>query len=170
MKQIKKPGGKRPAKISLISFNAVFCAFILGVLLYSCSTEELIHLEIAGHPLMVEIADDEESRARGLMNRPGLAANRGMLFVFESESQPSFWMKDTSIPLSLAFIAANGSIRQIEDLEPYSLDFVESHRNILFALEVNRGWFAEKGIVPGDKVMLKNPENLSHRFRLPEAD
>jgi uncharacterized membrane protein (UPF0127 family) len=61
-------------------------------------------------------------------------------------------MKNTETPLSIAFIAADGSIRQIEDMEPRSLASVPSRRNVLYALEVNQGWFGRNGIIPGDKV------------------
>lgn len=113
-----------------------------------------IVIEIEGIELTVEVADTRESRSEGLMFRRSMKENHGMLFVFETESQVSFWMKNTRIPLSIAFIAADGTIRQIEDMEPESLSSVVSERNVLYALEVNQGWFEKNGITAGDKVNL----------------
>ena len=125
----------------------------------ACSSDvRSASIEAAGHRLEVEIADTEELRSRGLMNRRHLDENAGMLFVFERETRPSFWMKNTSIPLSIAFIASDGTIRQIEDLQPRSLDTVESARTVRFALEVNRGWFAARNVRPGDRVVI--PEDI----------
>ena len=125
----------------------------------ACSSDaRSASIEAAGHRLEVEIADTEELRSRGLMNRRHLDENTGMLFVFERETRPSFWMKNTSIPLSIAFIASDGTIRQIEELQPHSLDTVESARTVRFALEVNRGWFAARNIRPGDRIVI--PEDI----------
>ena len=125
----------------------------------ACSSDaRSVNIEAGGHILEVEIADTQELRAKGLMNRRHLDENAGMLFVFEKETRPSFWMKNTSIPLSIAFIASDGTIRQIEDLQPHSLDTVESMRTVSFALEVNRGWFAARNLHPGDRVTI--PEDI----------
>lgn len=111
-------------------------------------------IDVAGHELTAEIADTQGTRNEGLMHRRSLPENHGMLFVFDYESQVSFWMKDTEIPLSIAFIAADGTIRQIEDMKPESMASVVSRRNVLYALEVNQGWFRDRGIEAGDKVVL----------------
>lgn len=125
----------------------------------ACSSDtRSVSIEAGGHILEVEIADTQELRAEGLMNRRHLDENAGMLFVFERETRPSFWMKNTSLPLSIAFIASDGTIRQIEDLQPHSLDTVESTRTVRFALEVNRGWFAARNLRPGDRVTI--PEDI----------
>lgn len=122
----------------------------------SCSGSTLATMEIGikGTEIIVEVADTQESRSQGLMDRRSMPENHGMLFVFETESQVSFWMKNTRIPLSIAFIAADGTIRQIEDMEPESLSSVVSQRNVLYALEVNQGWFEKNGIGAGDKIIL----------------
>ena len=109
-------------------------------------------LDVAGSKLNVEIADTPESREQGLMNRTSMGEDEGMIFVFDDESKVSFWMKNTQLPLSIAFIAADGTIRQIEDMEPESLASVPSYRNVLYALEVNQGWFDIHGVNPGDVV------------------
>ena len=111
-------------------------------------------IQLGGSPLTVEIASTPEERQKGLMDRRSLDPGRGMLFVFEDERQVSFWMKDTSIPLSIAFISADGTIRQIEDMEPFSLAPVDSRRHVLYALEVNKGLFAQRGVKAGDRLEL----------------
>lgn len=125
----------------------------------ACGAQALpkVDIEVAGHALRVEVADEPEERRVGLMNRRRLGEDRGMIFVFETESRHSFWMKNTRIPLSIAFIASDGTIRQIEDMEPLSLDPVESRRSVPYALEVNQGWFERRGIEVGDRVVF--PEN-----------
>ena len=101
----------------------------------------------------VEIADDDAERARGLMERTELAEDAGMLFVFERERTLSFWMRNTLIPLSIAYIDAEGRIVDIEDMEP--LDDQTKHPSAepaQYALEVNQGFFDERGIEVGDTV------------------
>ncbi len=127
---------------------------IILLILIGCGASTLSStvLDVAGSKLIVEIADTTESRQQGLMNRKSMGEDEGMIFVFENESKLSFWMKNTQLPLSIAFIAADGTIRQIEDMEPESLAAVPSYRNVLYALEVNQGWFEAHGVGPGDVV------------------
>jgi uncharacterized membrane protein (UPF0127 family) len=141
------------------AFFRYFRPAVPGILLSmlvtgGCSGDalETTSLDVSGVELKVESADTPEERNQGLMFRKSLGENEGMIFVFEKESKVSFWMKNTEIPLSVAFIAADGTIRQIEDMEPRSLAPVPSYRNVLYALEVNQGWFERNGISPGDKV------------------
>ena len=141
-----------------LSFKLKMAGIILFIAfgITSCGGNTLQETEISvgGNPITVEIASTAEERAVGLMNRSSMPDDRGMLFVFETEHQASFWMKNTLIPLSIAFIAADGTIRQIEDMEPESLDSVTSRRNILYALEVNQGWFEARNIRTGDFVII----------------
>lgn len=113
---------------------------------------EVICLE--GQALTVEIADDREERSTGLMNRDSLPEDHGMLFVHPEPDTLRFWMKDTTIPLDLAYLDAEGVIFQIEAMEPLSLEVKESEGLALYALEVNRGWFAEHGVEVGDTARL----------------
>jgi uncharacterized protein len=103
----------------------------------------------------VEIADDYFERARGLMHRTALGENRGMLFVYTDEDQPSIYMKNTLIPLSIAFMDSEGCIVDIQDMEP--LDEETSHvptKPAQYALEVNQGFFEERGVEVGDRADL----------------
>ncbi len=111
-------------------------------------------LNINGRPLYVEIASTPEQRQKGLMFRKHLGENEGMLFVFEKEKILSFWMKDTYIPLSIAFIDKNGVIVNIFDMKPFSLKPVVSTLKCKYALEVNRGFFRRCGVEVGDKIDL----------------
>ena len=86
------------------------------------------------------------------MNRKNIPAGTGMLFVFEEEQQLSFWMKNTPHPLSIAYITKNGTIRDILDMKPYSLNPVLSSGSVMYALEVPQGWFKANGIESGDKI------------------
>jgi hypothetical protein len=101
--------------------------------------------------VVVEVADTESERNRGLMFRKTLADGKGMLFVFETDQRVSFWMRNTSLPLSLAYMASDGTILQILDLTPFSEEPRPSERSIRYALEVPQGWFAKVGLKPGDR-------------------
>jgi uncharacterized membrane protein (UPF0127 family) len=107
-------------------------------------------------PVEVEIADTDAERQTGLMGRNVLPENAGMLFVFEGEQTLSFWMRDTLIPLSIAYIDAEGRIVDIQDMQP--LDDVPPHyvsaEPAQYALEVNQGFFEERGVMVGDTVEL----------------
>ena len=109
----------------------------------------------------VEIADDDAERQRGLMERTALAENAGMLFVFEGEQALSFWMRNTLIPLSIAYIDAEGRIVDIQDMQPLDETSHPSAEPAQYALEVNQGFFAERGIEVGDEVELPNPRGGS---------
>ena len=100
----------------------------------------------------VEIADDTAEQRRGLMERTELAENAGMLFVFDREAPRSFWMRNTLIPLSIAYIAADGRIVDIQDMQPLDETSHPSAEPAQYALEVNQGFFAERGVRVGDVV------------------
>ena len=104
----------------------------------------------------VEVADDIFEQARGLMDRTTLGVNRGMLFVYPEERELSFWMKNTLIPLSIAFIDSERRIIDIQDMEPLDDEppgYV-SAEPAQYALEVNQGFFGERGVKVGDRVEL----------------
>jgi uncharacterized protein len=106
----------------------------------------------------VEVADDDEERQVGLMNRESLPADAGMLFVFQEDSSGGFWMKNTLIPLSIAFADSNGEILRILDMEPCEADPCEIYDPGVFyrsALEVNQGAFDRLGVEEGDRLRLE---------------
>ena len=125
------------------------------LMLASCSVEfKRVTLSINGRPLEVEMARKKKQREKGLMFREELGWNEGMLFIFPKEQLLSFWMKDTSIPLSIAFVDERGVVVDIYDMKPYSLDPVRSSRKCRFAIEVNQGFFRDAGLTRGDSIDL----------------
>lgn len=111
-------------------------------------------INVAGIELKVELATTTEEQILGLMYRDKLEDKGGMLFVFPKEQTLSFWMKDTRIPLSIAFIKADGRIVQIESMKPYSLDSHVSKEKVKYALEMNYGWFKAYNVKEGDLVKI----------------
>lgn len=109
---------------------------------------------VGPHAVIVEIAATESERSRGLAGRDSLPENRGMLFVFDEAGEHLFWMADTTIPLSIAFLDPEGIVLNMEEMEPLSLETAGPDAPALYALEVNRGWFAERGVAVGDTVRL----------------
>ena len=109
-------------------------------------------LEIKGHKLTAEVAATEPQRATGLMHRRMLPENRGMLFVFPYAAPQSFWMMNTYLPLSIAFIDEKGIIVNIADMKPLTTNSHSSTKPAQYALEMNQGWFAKRGIKPGARV------------------
>jgi uncharacterized membrane protein (UPF0127 family) len=108
--------------------------------------------ETAG--ILAEIARTAAERETGLMFRRSLADGEGMLFVFERDEMLSFWMKNTLIPLSIAYLSYNGRILEIHDMKPRDLTPVRSGRSARYALEVPQGWFDRAGVKPGDTLVL----------------
>lgn len=104
------------------------------------------------HTVSAEIARTEESRSLGLMHRASLPANHGMLFVFDEVGMPCFWMKNTPLPLSIAFIDEQGIIVNIADMQPQSLDSHCPAGPVIYALEMQQGWFRQNQIKPGAKI------------------
>ncbi|HET9651314.1 MAG TPA: DUF192 domain-containing protein [Usitatibacter sp.] len=109
-------------------------------------------VKVAGHDLKVEVASSEPQRMQGLMYRRKLGHNEGMLFIFDEPAYHAMWMKNTLIPLSVAFIDAKGEILNILDMEPQTLDTHMAAGPATYAIETNKGWFAENQVKPGDKV------------------
>ncbi len=125
---------------------------LLSTLLAYAESLQKIPLYIKEKEIRVEVARTPEERAVGLMGRKHLGKEEGMLFIFEEEGYHSFWMKDTLIPLSIAFIDREGRIVRIADMKPLTLASHPPPQPILYALEMNQGWFSKNGIKVGDIV------------------
>ena len=110
--------------------------------------------------LVVEVARTEAEQHQGYMGRNEIPDGTGMIFVFAADQQLYFWMKNTPHALSIAFIDAEGVIREIYDMEPFSLETVSSERSVRYALEVPQGWFARAGLKVGDRLMKESLEAL----------
>jgi uncharacterized membrane protein (UPF0127 family) len=120
----------------------------------ACAQAELpdITLAIAGHKLAAEVASTDSERSQGLMHRRMLPENRGMLFVFPEPALHAMWMVNTYVPLSVAFLDAEGIIINIEDMTPHTQTPHGAKRPAKYALETNRGWFSKRAIRAGAKV------------------
>jgi uncharacterized membrane protein (UPF0127 family) len=111
-----------------------------------------VKLAAGMHQIDAQVAAAPDQRMTGLMYRKEMPQHEGMLFVFEQPTQQCFWMKNTLLPLSTAFVADDGTIVNIEDMAPQTLNSHCSTKPVRFVLEMNKGWFAKKGIQPGAKL------------------
>ncbi|SDC26290.1 hypothetical protein SAMN05216345_1011136 [Cupriavidus sp. YR651] len=127
-------------------------ATVLTTLAQAQSALPVVSLTAGMYAIKAEVAASPEARERGLMYRQSMPANTGMLFVFEEKAGHCFWMKNTNLPLSIAFLADDGSIVNIEDMAPQTEDNHCPRAAVRYALEMNKGWFAQKGIKPGAKI------------------
>lgn len=128
-----------------------FCVALLG--LAGCAASGGAQVELKGKQFAVEIADDDEERARGLMFRESMADDHGMLFVFDEDAPQSFWMKNTFIPLDMLFIDRQGRIVRIAArTTPHSLDSISSGEPVTRVLELRGGEAKARGIQAGDHV------------------
>ncbi|MCL2208749.1 MAG: DUF192 domain-containing protein [Treponema sp.] len=141
----------------------IYIYLILLFTLFSCASQKLpareLPIERDGVQIAMvnaEIARSEEEKSQGLMHRKELADGDGMFFIYERDQVLSFWMKNTYIPLSIAFIASDGRIIDIKDMHPHDENSVRSSRSVRYALEVPQGWFTRAGINPGDFVNINN--------------
>ena len=113
-----------------------------------------VALPVGPAVFQVELAKTEAERETGLMYRTAMADDQGMLFIFDKDEHLNFWMKNTKLPLSIAYIASDGTIKEILDMQPESLANVPSTWAVRYALELNQGAFARAGVKVGDKVIL----------------
>jgi uncharacterized membrane protein (UPF0127 family) len=144
-----------PGKRYGVQFFFIFlCSQVLAGCEAPLETKEFLIARAGREPVAIqaELARTETQRNRGLMNRRNLKDGRGMLFVFDRDQILSFWMKNTLIPLSIAFIASDGRILEIRDMEPLNLTAVSSSRSARYALEVPQGWFSRVGVRVGDVI------------------
>ena len=109
-------------------------------------------LSVGIHQIDTQLATTQEQHATGLMHRQDMPQHEGMLFVFENPARQCFWMKNTLLPLTAAFVADDGTIVNLEDMKPKSLESHCSAKPVRFVLEMNQGWFTKKGIKPGSKI------------------
>lgn len=130
--------------------NAVKTWLFLG--LVACGGAKKYPITVGEQAIQVELALDDEQRAKGLMHRDSLDTDSGMLFIYPDVKPRSFWMKNTRIPLSIAYADARGKIVKISDMKPFSISRVPSLYPAKYALEMNIGWFETHGIEVGDSL------------------
>ena len=116
------------------------------------SAMPMLELTAGFHRIEAEVAANDQNRQVGLMNRKSMPPQHGMLFVFNHENTHCMWMRNTLLPLSVAFMDASGTIINIEDMQPQTEDNHCARRPARFALEMNVGWFAQRGIKPGTRI------------------
>jgi uncharacterized membrane protein (UPF0127 family) len=151
--------GRRSRFFSLAAMTVMIAFFVVSCSAQSAASQDpdkpnpplkTVTLKAGNIQVIAEVAVTELEKNRGLKFRKTLAEGKGMLFVFESDQKVSFWMKNTALPLSLAFISSDGTILQILDLQPFSVEPRPSERSVRYALEVPQGWFAKVGLKVGD--------------------
>jgi uncharacterized membrane protein (UPF0127 family) len=111
-----------------------------------------VKLSAGMYQIDAQVAQTTEERMTGLMFRKEMPQHEGMLFAFEQPSQQCFWMKNTLLPLSAAFIDDDGTLVNVEDMKPQTLDSHCSAKPVRFVLEMNQGWFSKRGIKPGSRL------------------
>jgi len=111
-----------------------------------------IELKTSIYRIQAELADTPKAREVGLMNRASMPTNSGMLFIFEQKAGHCFWMNNTKIPLSIAFIADDGKIVNIEEMQAETTNNHCPRANVRYALEMNKQWFSDRVIVPGSTI------------------
>ena len=154
-------------RFTAIASTAVLYALVLCAAALTPPQDQLpaVRLTIGQISLKAEVADDNAERARGLMGRKELADGEAMLFVFSAPQSMNFWMHDTLIALSIAYINGQGVIREIHDMKPLDENPVASmFGDLMYALEVPQGWFQRNKILPGDRIVgLPSPMTAADR-------
>ena len=134
-------------------FILILCSVFLFTSL-ARAQEKMPRMELAAgfHRIEAEVAANQQNRAQGLMNRSSMGSNQGMLFVFTQVDRHCMWMRNTLMPLSVAFLDGLGKIINIEDMKPQTEDNHCAASPARYALEMNLGWFANKGFKPGFQI------------------
>jgi uncharacterized membrane protein (UPF0127 family) len=130
----------------------VIASLLLLVACGGSTKHPVVELTVGGHPVQAEHVFTQEARAYGLMKRDSLPEDHGMLFTYPDTKVRGFWMKDTWIPLSIAFTDADGTIVKIADMEPHDTTRTSSLYPAMHALEMTKGWFDEHGVKKGDRI------------------
>jgi uncharacterized protein len=138
--------------------SSFLCALSCWVISVSACSQDApqklpaITLNAGMHIVQAELAQTPDQRAIGLMFRKTMGANEGMLFAFEQPATQCFWMKNTLLPLDIAFLEADGTVVNIDAMKPQTLESHCSSKPVPYVLEMNVGWFAKRGIKPGFKL------------------
>ncbi|HYD81775.1 MAG TPA: DUF192 domain-containing protein [Paucimonas sp.] len=146
-------------RIPFSALTRIFGAAMLALSLphTTANAQQITRLPIAMlnagmHVIKAEVASTDAEREQGLMFREKMGPNEGMLFVFPAPAAVCMWMKNTLLPLSVAFMDEQGKIINIEDMKPQTLDSHCGNKPVRYALEMNLGWFKQKGIKPGSSI------------------
>ena len=142
--------------IVYVSFFTLFLSSCSGKTSLEKVNLKIISKDGKEHYVVVEVADTQEKRNKGFMERKVIPDGTGMIFIFEQDQILSFWMKNTPHPLSIAYIDSRGTIKEIYHMTPFSMASWSSTVSVRYALEVPQGWFEKEGITVGDKVIIPN--------------
>jgi len=151
------------ARLTLLPLLVIAAALALGATACPKTAKSglpMIPMLIEDHKVWAELAANDAQRARGLMYRRSMKPNRGMLFVYPRKERLSFWMKNTFLPLTIAFLDDDGTIVHLEDMAPQTTAGHRTPKAVKYALEMNRGWFAERGIEVGHRAWFELPDDL----------
>lgn len=171
MAMTKHHSAKHPCKSRSRALGGLWIVLLLGIFA-SCGhptksdeNREFL-MSLSGVGFTAELAITPEEMTTGLMHRAELASDHGMLFVYEGPGRRSFWMKNTHIPLDLGFFTADGQLQEIAQLTPYDLTPVQSRKSdIVYALEMNRGWFERQGLQPGAMLDMESVQRALEKRR-----
>ena len=142
----------------MIRHAALFFSLVASLPTASYALEEpqrqlpRVTLNAGMHLIQAQVAATPEQRATGLMHRTDMPGNEGMLFVFEEPAGQCFWMKNTLLPLTAAFVADDGTIVNLADMKPQTTDSHCSEKPVRYVLEMNQGWFAKRGLKAGSRL------------------
>ena len=139
------------------SLLTLFCLFLAAAILHAAPKPQRdlpkATLSLGTNTLSAQVAADDASRELGLMSRTNLGTDEGMVFVFPSPRQVTFWMKDTPSPLSIAYVGPSGRIFEIHDMKPFDETPIPSASSaVVYAIEVPLGWFTQHGVLAGSTV------------------
>ena len=144
------------ARLLFNTFIALMSALLWASLAAAQDTAQTqlprIKLQAGMYQIDAQVAQTPEQRSTGLMFRTDMPAHEGMLFVFEQPATQCFWMKNTLIPLTAAFVSDDGTIVNLADMKPQTTDSHCSSKPVRFVLEMNQGWFAKRGLKAGSKL------------------
>lgn len=138
--------------MKFIKFIAILTIALIALLLYFANLPDQIVLKVRGHEIFCEIADTPDERALGLMYRKSLGKNEGMLFKYTNEEERNFHMANCNFPIAIAFTDKDGFIVSITEMTLEPNKSYSSIKPAMFAVEMNKGWFSERGIQVGDKI------------------
>ena len=133
-------------------FVGTLAGLLLSVASWAQNSMPVLELTAGFHRIEAEVAANDQNRQVGLMQRKAMPPQRGMLFVFPQNNTHCMWMRNTYLPLSVAFIDEAGIIINIEDMQPQTEDNHCARKPARYALEMNMGWFAQRGLKPGLKL------------------
>ena len=143
--RVRTAGLRAPALVLSLAMGAAFAQEVPQSL-------AAVKLSAGMHSIRAEVARTPDERGTGLMHRKTMPTNDGMLFQFDEAAPQCFWMKNTLLPLSIAFIDEDGTVVNIDDMKPQTLESHCSAKPVRYVLEMNEGWFAKRGIKPGSKL------------------